>query len=850
MRVWWTAFALGVVVLQRQAALPGVAGWLGGAFMCGVLAGAWAWCMRCMRRASNARAAIVCGWVLCAAVAGLAGFGYAAARAEWRLRDALPVEWEGRDLVVTGAIDGLPAVDADGARFLFRVESNDAGLTRFPPLIRLGWIVRGARDRPPPALHAGERWRLTVRLKRPHAEANPGVRDSEAAWLAAGVRALGYVTKPRRAERLAAPARGLSASVDRCRDALRARVAEALAGDARHRGIVTALAIGEQSGIGDDDRRVLRDTGTSHLVAISGLHIGLVGGLAGWLAAAFWRRVRWRGGAAALVLPAPQVAALAALAAAGGYAALAGFNVPAQRAWWMIAVASVAYLAGRSVPTSATLCVALGGVLLADPWAVLSAGFWLSFCAVGAILLAASGAHAAWRRDAEAGTFASGFTGVGQAGRDAPDIEADHARDTGPVGRLLAWIVRAGHRVADAARVQYAVTIGLAPLTAAWFAQISVSGPLANAFAIPWISFVVTPIVLAGVVLPAPVDAAAFRLAHALLGPLMATLARCADWPHGVHWLPMPGWPVLVLACVGVVWALMPRGWPLRWAAPLTWLPLVAPASDAPPAGGLRLTALDIGQGSAVLVETARHVLLFDAGPGPESTRAGERVVVPFLRARGIRALDMFVLSHADADHTGGAGAVYAGVDVRQLVAGLPAASPLWRVARDAGVTDRVPCAAGQRWTWDGVAFTMLWPAGGPRAGPTNAQSCVLRVDAGATSALLTGDIDARSERQLVDTNRAALAAQILVVPHHGSRTSSTEPFLDAVDPRIAVFQVGYRNRFGHPHPTVAARYAMRGIALPRSDRDGAVRIDVAPAGGVPVPERHRDVHRRYWMDR
>ncbi|MBR8493984.1 DNA internalization-related competence protein ComEC/Rec2, partial [Burkholderia cenocepacia] len=509
-------------------------------------------------------------------------------------------------------------------------------------------------------------------------------------------------------------------------------------------------------------------------------------------------------------------------------AALAGFNVPAQRAWWMIAGGGIAYLAGRSVPTSAVLCAALGGVLLADPWAVLSAGFWLSFGAVAVILLAVAG----WRAVREADE--AGMEG------GAADWRS----------RLRAWTTRCGRRLADATRVQYAVTIGLAPLTAAWFAQVSLSGPFGNAFAIPWVSSVVTPVVLAGIALPPPLDAAAFRLAHAALEPMMTLLGHLADWPAGVFWLRMPDWPVLALACVGVAWVLMPRGWPLRWAAPLTWLPLVAPAPDAPPPGGFRMTVLDVGQGAAVLVETARRTLLFDAGPGAESSHAGTRIVAPALRARGISTIDSLVLSHADADHAGGAAAVYAAADVRQLLAGIAPKSRLWRDAQAAGVADRLPCAAGQRWTWDGVAFTMLWPPGGRSAGSSNGQSCVLRIDAGGTSALLTGDIEAGAERRLVADARDALAAQILVVPHHGSRTSSMEPFLDSVGPRVAVFPVGYRNRFGHPHRTVLARYEARGIPLPRTDRDGAVRFDVAPAGGGFGFARYRDERRRYWMDR
>ncbi|MCA8033620.1 DNA internalization-related competence protein ComEC/Rec2 [Burkholderia arboris] len=835
MRVWWIAFALGVVVLQRQAALPGAIAWTVGAAVLAGCAALGAWCMRRRRT----RAVVACGWMLCVFAACVAGFGYAAARAEWRLDDSLPPEWEGRDIVVTGVIRGLPVVDETGARLLFAVESNDAGLARFPPLIRLSWRAYGApatRDALPD-LRAAQRWRFVVRLKRPHAEANPGVRDSEATWLAAGIRAIGYVSAPRRAVLLDARAAGWRASIDRVRDALRARIGEVLGTDAAHRGIVAALAIGDQSGIGDDDWRVLRNTGTSHLVAISGLHVGLVGAIAGWLVSLVWRRVRWRARAATLVLPAPYAAALAALAAAAGYAALAGFNVPAQRAWWMIAGGGIAYLAGRSVPTSAVLCAALGGVLLADPWAVLSAGFWLSFGAVAVILLAVAGWRAVRELDENDGIDENDETGA-------------ESRTAGLRRRLRGWATRCRRRIAEATRVQYAVTIGLAPLTAAWFAQVSLSGPFGNAFAIPWVSSVVTPVVLAGIALPAPFDAGAFMLAHAALAPMMTLLGHLADWPAGVLWLRMPEWPVLALACVGVAWALMPRGWPLRWAAPLTWLPLVAPAPDAPPAGGFRLTVLDVGQGAAVLVETARRTLLFDAGPGAESTHAGTRIVAPALRARGIAAIDSLVLSHADADHAGGASAVYAATDVRQLLAGIAPRHRLWREAQAAGVADRLPCAAGQRWTWDGVVFTMLWPPDGVGTGSSNGQSCVLRIDAGGTSALLTGDIEAAAERRLVADARDALPAQILVVPHHGSRTSSVEPFLDSVGPRVAVFPVGYRNRFGHPHRTVLARYEARGIPLPRTDRDGAVRFDVAPAGGGFAFARYRDERRRYWMDR
>ncbi|MGF6665884.1 DNA internalization-related competence protein ComEC/Rec2 [Paraburkholderia atlantica] len=329
----------------------------------------------------------------------------------------------------------------------------------------------------------------------------------------------------------------------------------------------------------------------------------------------------------------------------------------------------------------------------------------------------------------------------------------------------------------------------------------------------------------------------------------------------------------LAAAAVGVLWCLAPRGWPLRWAALLTWLPMLMPSANgalAEPSGAFRLTALDVGQGSSVLVQTAHHALLFDAGPGPESTHAGERVVVPFLQAQGVTTLDTLMISHADSDHAGGAPAVLDAIEVRQLVAGLAPDNSLWPQAKQHG-TRTLPCVAGQRWQWDGVEFAVLWPDAGALTGKANEHCCVLRVStlsatnaghaaalAGANAprvaALLSADIEAPTERALLARDRKMLRAQVLMVPHHGSKTSSTEPFLDSIDPSIALFQVGYENRFHHPNAGVFARYVARHIELARSDRDGAVRVDVDPGsrgeeGAVLTLERYRDMHRRYWME-
>ncbi|OAJ56574.1 DNA internalization-related competence protein ComEC/Rec2 [Paraburkholderia ginsengiterrae] len=885
MRAWWCGFALGVIWLQRQAALPVWTGWCGLALLGGASVVVAAWGLRarvadlecgCSEAAASVRAhgaaigkGLACrawlnrrvrscaGWgaIWCAAMC--AGFGYAALRADQRLAVSLPGTWEGRNIDIVGSIKGLPSHDEKGARFLFSVEKADMPGVAFPPVIQLSWI---AEDAPPPLLEPGARWRLTVRLKRPHGNANFGVRDTEVNLLARNVRATGYVSAPAHAARLAGRASGVGVMVDRLRATLRARI-DAVLADAPHRGIVVALAIGAQDEVSAADWLLMRGTGTSHLVAISGLHIGFVAGLAGWLAGALWRRSAWIGRNWPLRLPAQIVAVTGGALFAALHAALAGFNVPAQRALWMAGVLALAFVSGREVARSVVLAWALGLVLLIDPWAVTSAGFWLSFCAVAAILFAMSGRPRVQDHEQHRD----------EAGKDA---EAP-----GRWLRLCLVLRRrwrgAVERLRGATHVQFAVTVALAPLTVYWFGQIPLIGPLANAFAIPWVSVLVTPAVLAGIALPAPLDVHAWRFAHALLD-LLATGLQMLSGPAWTLWrLPQPDAWTLAAAALGVLWCLAPSGWPLRWAAPLTWLPLLMPAPSGPPHGSFRLTALDIGQGTSVLIETAHHTLLFDTGPGPESTHAGERVVVPFLQAQGVKALDTLVISHADSDHSGGAPAVLQAIQVHQMVAALAPSNALWAAARQRGA-DTLPCAAGQRWQWDGVEFAMLWPDAGPLRGRPNAHCCVLRVSAplAGTSqtngrvqteprritALLTADIEAPTERILLSRDPAMLRAQVLVVPHHGSKTSSTEPFLDSIEPLVALFQVGYRNRFHHPNAGVFERYKARHIELGRSDTDGAVRVEVVPDdranGDARTPgvalklERYRDTQRRYWMDR
>ena len=847
-------FALGIAWLQQQAVLPSTLVLWALLLLLGI-ACALAVCFPQFRLALLIAAALIIG------------FGYAAWRAEMRLQSVLPVAFENRNIELTGFVRGLPMQGADGTRFLFEVESNDAALTNFPRVVQLSWMAmdasrRGPAAAPPPALWAGQRWTLVARLKRPHGNANFRGHDTEVALLARNIRATGYVSVPAAAWRLPADARGFALTIDRWRARLRERVLTALDG-APHRGIVVALATGAQDVVSDTDWTLLRATGTSHLVAISGLHIGFVAGLAALLSGGLWRRLRWRGLPAPLIVSAQKATAAGAAVFAAFYAALAGFNVPAQRSMWMLCFVALAVLSGRRPASSLVLAWALALVLLADPWAVTAARFWLSFCAVAAILFAI----ASRGRQASVG-FAEEFAGpqadedpaVSERCNEAGVQPRRHTRDRlgdlikrGRV-RALAWLRpamrRIGRAIASSARVQYAITLGLAPLTAYWFFQIPLLGPLANAFAIPWVSFLVTPTVLAAVLLPAPLDVLAYRAAHSLLTPMFDALAHLSG-PMWTLWhLPQPDGFALTAAAFGVIWALAPRGWPLRFAAPLTWLPLALPVSQAPAGGAFRVTALDIGQGSSIVIETTHHTLLFDAGPGPESTRAGERLVVPYLFAHGLFTLDTLMISHSDSDHSGGAPAVLESIQVRQFVASLQPRELLWKTAQDHG-SALLRCVAGQRWQWDGVVFDVLWPQAGPLAAKPNATSCVLKVTSAAgRSALLAADIEADVERELLQLGQretAWLQADVLIVPHHGSKTSSTEPFLDAVRPRVAVFQVGYRNRFNHLNPTVFERYRLRHIELSRSDEDGAARMEVS--AGVSI-ERFRQTHARYWMGR
>lgn len=691
-------------------------------------------------------------------------------------------------LWIEGRIASLPTDAGAAQRFLFRVEGTwidpgrgeDGESVDFRGLVRLSWY--GGPD----DLRAGERWRLPVRLKPRHGFANPGGFDYERWLFEQGVKATGNLRKGAGLKRRDA---GPGAYwLTRWRQGFNEHLAAVLEGS-RALPLVQALVTGTQSGFERADWEVMTRTGTSHLVAISGLNLGLVATVAFFLVRALWaRRPRL-----SLALAAPRAAAVGAFLAAFAYAALAGFSVSTRRALIMAAVVLAVLFWERTPRHWSALVLALAGVLALDPAAVVSYGFWLSFAAV-AVLLFNLGQrlprHDLWSR----------------------------------------W-----------GRAQWAVAVGLLPLLFLLFGRASVIAPLVNLVAEPLFTLVLFPLVLAASLLSlVPGLTLPLVLTAQLLDACLDLLARVAAWPWAAVALPQgPPW-VWPAALAGVMLLLAPRGLPGRWLGLPLLLPLLLVRVPAPGFGEAWLTLLDVGQGLAAVIRTQDGTLVFDTGPGYETGfNTGSLVVAPYLAAQGVGRVDLLVLSHADRDHTGGVGGLRERIPVRRILSGEPDAL---------GVPGVESCRADDGWEWSGVRFRFLHPGGLGWA--DNDASCVLRVEAGGRSILLPGDVTQAVEARLIEEHPQGLRSDILVAGHHGSATSTGAPFLGAVAPRLVLYSAGYANHFGFPAREVRERVAVRGIAALSTGVSGAIDVRLGADGSIRGPWAWRERVSRPWTHR
>ena len=870
------AFVAGVCLLQNQAALPPLAPSLWAVFVL-LLAAIAARALRPEKIA--AIGAFGFAVLLCFAV----GFSWANWRAHERLRPLLPTDLRWQDIVVEGRVDGLASIDRNAARFDFAIDKLVSPPRPLPAFkarisyrphagaIRLGEIRDGAR------------LRLKVRIREPRSNFNPNGFDY-AGWLFARKIRYGGYTRSGEENRLLAPGGGL-------RESLRARIAAAIPGSSA-RAIVAALAIGDRSGLSDSQWESMRRAGVVHLVSISAVHIGFVFGVAFLLcrlALLFLRRYFF-------VVKGQTVACLIALAAAGGYAALAGFQIPTQRALIMLAAGCAAALWGRRHSMLMPFSLALFAVVAFDPWAVLSPGFWLSFFLAGVILILIRQGFEArstifpaaiepplppspppppvvYKRLPDEGVevfIIVGSESIGDKLRYAAAVALFRLRalewerqiwptllSLATAGLLISILTTA----AAAAFIfsfliaslllrgnikryflfQILLAAGAIPLTFAFFGEGSIISPIANFFAIPAVGLTL-PFVLADVVLPGDF---LWRAAAIPLAGFEWAIEKLSSPAWAAKFAPTPTPILFALAVGGALWLLAPVG-RLRWfgALPLCALAFAPPIAIAP--GDAVVATLDVGQGSAIVVRTANRTLVYDAGPRRGRFDTGASVVLPFLRGRGWQQIDALVVSHDDGDHSGGAESILRASPDADFYSSLPPAKARNLSAKAAR------CESGIGWRWDGIDFLFLHPSAADYRAERedNDMSCSLLIRARDSAALLTGDLSGEFEEELLARHPAVFAdirarRTILLASHHGSKNSSRPEFARAVAPQTAIFSAGLCNTHGHPHPAVTDLFGREiGAKIARTDRDGAIILRLGAPQKIQT-QRPRD--RRYW---
>ena len=756
------------------------------------------------------------------------GFAWNVRYAQERLGNILISELEGRELTIEGRIAALPQSKSDGAKFAFAVDRMLVGQERvdqFPEKIYLSWQPAWRNPQEIPDIIPGQRWRFKVKLKQPYGTLNPHTFDFERWAFHQNFGASGSV---RNGTLLAKQDIGFfefELRMELARWKLRKKIQDLLPKDARYAGVIIALVMGDQNAIDQNDWRVFNATGIGHLISISGLHVTMLAGVGAALAGFIWRRRHFP-----LLVPVSKVAAAAGFLTAFIYAWLAGFQIPAQRTMYMVGVVGFALWTGRNPRSFDIWWWALFIVLLIDPMAPYTPGFWLSFGAVAAILYAMGNSV--------------GLLGI-------------------PTGKELEvhWTQRLMQALFEACRVQAVVTLALLPLTLYWFYQVSIVSPLANAFAIPVVSYIVTPMAIAGALMPEFIGRWLLLAAHLSMEYLSECLHWMAGWKWSVLWQQEPAWWALLISVIGIIYAIQPGPLKLNWRSRAIALCLLIPLfirinSPSISSGKFIATVFDIGQGTAVLIETASKKLLYDTGPiQGKKDDAGQRILLPYLQARGIDQIDRMVISHSDSDHIGGAASLLRHIQFSSMMGSLPSTNPLLQNLHSRKIAS-IPCRFGQHWVWDTVEFYIWHPHENflfekEYSGKPNEMSCVLEVRSRDTSFWLTGDVERQGEAQMEERLTQSMLHQIgqrdliFMAPHHGSKTSSSEALLKSLQPDLAFAQNGYRNRYGHPHPTVTARYEALGIPFLQTPNTGAQvwRFD----GSRALPIFWRIEGRRLW---
>lgn len=783
--VYWLAWSAGVIAHRWQSALIPLELLCGALVVGGGLGLAIGW---------QGRARY--WWC---AVLFMLGLGWANLIASQVLVRALDEGLEKQNVVVIGTILTVPQTTARYTRFDFAVDSIEKDGIHYPSPGKIRLKTYHALD----AFHVAQRWQLTVRLKKPHGRQNFGGHFNYETYLFEHrIRATGYVREAATNQLLAATEH--RRPITQLRARMRTFIAHHF-GDHPQYALLTALIVGIRQNLTAEQWRILQTTGTIHLVAISGLHIGLVAGAIAWFIAWLWRLSgRWQAH-----WPARKVALVVAIGAGLGYALLAGMTIPTRRAVLMLMVVGGAFLINRPISVWQVMSVALTVVLLADPLAVLGSGFWLSFAAVTVIV---------------------SYVQLWRARRPAPH-----------------YLARVGIYAGRWLALQAAIGFGMAPLVLLLYGQISLIAPLANLLAIPVVGGLAVPLGLLGLVLfvgqAETATLLAFQSALAVLDALWYSLAYLGDTPIAVWQPPWQPRGLLLAAAVGCVLLAMRSAAAVKSVAWLWFIPLLFHQPARLVHGEFRFTMLDVGHGLATVVETRHHTLIYDTGPSfLGGFNTGEAVVLPYLHARGLTAIDTAIISHEHNDHRGGFTAIAAQLPLARVLSGVPTSLP--------SVHSPVACHDGQQWQWDGVMFQVLWPRRASPAAHGNNASCVLKIIAPGGSVLLTGDIEAKVERHLVADARAArldLASDFLQVPHQGSKTSSTVGFIAAVRPSVALLSSGYRNRFRHPHASVVARFAQAKIPLMSTAESGALTVTLRGEPHAPSINRYRDTLTGYW---